>query len=170
MSLIDLTFSLRKWEDTQSQITRMRKQVFMDEYNLPLNFLRHKDDAERYHVVAYDDLTGRPIGTGCIHSDGHIGRMAILHSQYKATSVAHVIVDYLMHISHALKQDRVWLNAPIDTLDYFAYRDFYPMGDTFEYCGVTMQKVELWQEAEQHNKILVRQQVNERPTNVLPLH
>ena len=111
MSLIDLTFSLRKWEDTQSQIIRMRKQVFMDEYNLPLNFLRHKDDAERYHVVAYDDLTGRPVGTGCIHSDGHIGRMAILHSQYKATSVAHVIVDYLMHISHVLKQDRVWLNA-----------------------------------------------------------
>jgi hypothetical protein len=153
MSLAKLTFFLRKWEDTQSQITRIRKRVFMDEYHLPLNFLRHKDDHDRYHVVAYEDLTGRAIGTGCIHQDGHIGRIAILPAWDKTDSVAHVIVDYLMHIAKALKVERVWLNAPVNTLGYYDYRDFYPMGDTFQYCGVKMQKLELWLEAELHNKL-----------------
>lgn len=152
MSLFDLTFTLCKWKSTETHITKLRKKVFMDEYNLPLNFLRHKDDAERYHVVGYDDLTGKPIATGCIHSDGHIGRIAILPDWRTTNSVAHVIVDYLMHVARKLKVERVWLNAPIDTLDFYTYHDFYPMGEPFEYCGVAMQKIELWQEAVSNNK------------------
>lgn len=142
MSLSDLTFLLRKWDNTQSHITRLRKQVFMDEYHLPLNFLRHKDDAERYHVVAYEDLTTMPVATGCIHQDGHIGRIAILQGWRQTNSVAHVIVDYLMHIAKAQKMDSVWLNAPTNTLDYFDRHNFFPMGEMFEYCGVTMVKIE----------------------------
>jgi len=153
MSLYKLTFNLSKWEQSKSQITRIRKKVFMDEYNLPLNFLRHKDDKERYHVIVYNDVTGQPVGTGCIHKDGHIGRIAILKNWRETNSIAHVIVDYLMHIAKTLKLDRVWLNAPIDTLDFFSYRDFYPMGKPFEYCNVHMQKLELWREAEENNKI-----------------
>jgi len=153
MSLADLTFLLRKWENTHSQITQVRKQVFMDEYNLPLNFLRHKDDAERYHVVAYDDMTGRPVATGCVHGDGHIGRIAILQGWRETYSVAHVIVDYLIHIARALKLERVWLNAPSDSLDFFVRQDFYPVGEPFEYCGVTLQKIEAWLGTKQGNKI-----------------
>lgn len=148
MSLIDLTFLLRKWDNTQSHITNLRRQVFMEEFSLPLNFLRHKDDAERFHVVAYDDLTGKPVGTGCIHQDGHIGRIAILQGWRQSNSVAHVIVDYLMHIAKARKMDSVWLNAPTDTLDYFDRHNFYPMGDMFEYCGVPMVKIEAYLEVE----------------------
>ena len=115
----------------------------MDEMNLPLNFLRHKDDAERYHVVAYDDKTGNPVATGCIHTDGHIGRMAILQGWRENPSVAHILINYLMHIARSLKLKRVWLNASADTLDYFTYRDFHPAGEPFEYCQVQMQKLEL---------------------------
>jgi len=171
MSLSNLTFLVCPWEDSHSQITRLRKKVFMDEQNLPLNFLRHKDDESRYHVIAYDDLTGKPIGTGCIQKDGHIGRIAILNSQYKTTSVAHIIVDHLMHIATQLKLDRVWLNAPINTLDYYTYRDFYPIGQTFTYCDVSMQKLELWTEAERNNKTnkFLKKQTKEQSTNVLTL-
>jgi hypothetical protein len=150
MSLAELTFLLRKWENTQSQITHVRKKVFMDEYNLPINFLRHKDDAERYHVVAYDDLTSKPVGTGCIHRDGHIGRIAILAGWRKTNSVAHVIIDYLMHVAKALKVERVWLNAPTESLDFFVKQDFYPMGEPFEYYGLSMQKIEAWLDIEKN--------------------
>lgn len=153
MSLARLTFYLCKWETNKSQITRMRKKVFMDEHKLPLNFLRHKDDEDRYHVIAFDDLTGQPVGTGCIHIDGHIGRLAILKNWRETNSVAHVIVDYLMHIAKSLKLDRVWLNAPMDNLDFYSYRDFYPIGEPFNYYGISMQKLELWREVEEDNKV-----------------
>lgn len=146
MLLNDVTFALRNWDNTASHITRLRKQVFMDEFNLPLNFLRHKDDAERYHIVAYDDLTSRPVATGCIHTDGHIGRIAILPGWRENNSVAHVIVDYLMHVAKARKMDSVWLNAPTDTVDYFDRHNFFPKGDLFEYCGVPMMKIEAFLE------------------------
>jgi len=146
MSLIDLTFSLRKWRDTAPQITRLRKQVFMDEFHLPLNFLRHKDDDERYHIIAYDDMTGRPVGTGCIHTDGHIGRIAILPAWRETNSVGHVIVDYLMHVAKARKMESVWLNSPTDTLDYFDRHNFFPKGELFKYCGVPMVKIEAFLE------------------------
>lgn len=146
MSLSNLTFALRKWDNTESQITRLRKRVFMDEYKLPLNFLRHKDDAERFHVVAYDDLSGTPVATGCIHEDGHIGRIAILPGWRQSNSVAHVVVDYLMHIARARKMHSVWLNAPAYSLDYFDRHNFYPMGETFEYCGVPMVRIEAYLE------------------------
>lgn len=144
MSVAELTFLLKKWEITQSQITQLRKKVFMDEFNLPLNFLRHKDDAERYHVIAYHDLTGQPVATGCIHNDGHIGRIAILKAWRETDSVAHVLVDYLLHIARRLKLENVWVNAPMDTLDYYNRHDFFPMGEPFEYCRIPMQKIELY--------------------------
>jgi hypothetical protein len=171
MSLADLTFLLSKWENNCGEIIKIRKKVFMDGNDLPLNFLRHKDDAERFHIIAYDDLSGRALGTGCIHKDGHIGKIAVLHSQHKVTSIAHVIVDYLMHIAKTLKLDRVWLNAPIDTLSYYEYRDFYPIGQPFEFCGVTMQKIELWLEVEQKNKTnkFLKRQANALPKNVIPI-
>ncbi len=153
MSLSEVTFYLQKWEDTSSQITRMRKHVFMDEYHLPLNFLRHKDDAERYHVIAYDDFTGKPVGTGCIHGDGHIGRIAIEQGWREDIHVPQFMITYLMSIAKTLKLERVWLNTPIDSLDFYTKRDFHPVGEPFEYCGVTMQKLELWLEAEQKNKL-----------------
>lgn len=146
MLLNDVTFALRKWDNTASHITRLRKQVFMDEFNLPLNFLRHKDDAERYHIVAYDDLTNRPIGTGCLHTDGHIGRIAILRGWRENNSVAHVIVDYIMHVAKASKIDSVWLNAPTNTVDYFDRHNFFPKGELFKYCGVPMMKIEAFLE------------------------
>jgi len=105
------------------------------------------------NAITYNDVTGQPVGTGCIHMDSHIGRIAILQDWRETNSVAHVIVNYLMHFAKTLKIDRVWLNALIDTLDFFSYRDFYPMGNPFEYCGVPMQKIELWREAEENNKI-----------------
>jgi len=142
MQLIDLTFMIRKWDNTHANITRLRKQVFMDEFNLPLNFLRHKDDAERYHVLGYEDLTGRPIAAGCIHEDGHIGKLVVLPAWRKSNSVAHVIVDYLMHIAKSRKMNSVWLNAPLDSLDYFDRHNFFPKGEMFEYCGVSMLKIE----------------------------
>lgn len=153
MSLRDLTFFLEKWETNSAEITHMRKLVFMDEYNLPLNFLRHRDDTERYHVVAYDDMTGTPVGTGCIHKDGHIGRIAILQGWREDIEVPRFMVSYLLSIAKSLKIDRVWLNAPVETLDFYSKRKFHPVGEPYEYCGLHMQKIELWLEAEQKNQL-----------------
>ena len=153
MSLTELTFFLQKWDNSSSKITRIRKHVFMDEYHLPLNFLRHKDDAERYHVIAYDDFTGKPVGTGCIHSDGHIGKIAIEQAWREDIEVPKFMVSYLMSIARTLKLKRVWLNAPIDTMDFYTTRGFHPQGEPFEYCGVIMQKLELWLNAEQNNQL-----------------
>jgi len=79
---------------------------------------------------------------------------ATLKGWRETNSIAHVIADYLMHIAKTLNMDRIWLNAPIDSLDFFSYRDFYPIGTPFEFCNVRMQKLELWREAEEKNKIL----------------
>ena len=146
MSLFNLTFLLKKWDESGSQIQQLRKRVFMDEFELPMNFLRHKDDQERYHIVAYEDLTGVPVGTGCLHPDGHIGRIAILPRWRKTHSVGHVLVDYIMHIARAQKMQRVWLNASLQCLDYFDRHSFYPQGEFFRYCGLDLIKIESYLE------------------------
>lgn len=153
MSQVELSFMLRKWETSKSQITHVRKKVFMDEYGLPLNFLRHKDDAERYHVIVYDDMTGQAIGTGCIHSDGHIGRIAVLEGWRENKGIGQAVVSYLMHIAKVLKLDSVWLNAQMDTLEYFERKDFYPIGDPFNYCGMELQKIEAYLEIDPNKRI-----------------
>ena len=142
--LANVTFLLRKWEDSRDQINHLRKKVFMDEFGLPINFLRHRDDSDRFHVVAYDDRTTQPVGTGCIHNDGHIGRVAILDSWRDDVNIGQMIISYLMHIARARRKEKVWLNAPADCFDYFVKQDFYPIGEPFEFCGVTMQKLECY--------------------------
>lgn len=141
-SLMNLTFLLRDWESFNPQITKVRKKVFWNECGLPLNFLKHKDDSERFHVVAYDDRTEQPVGTGCIHKDGHIGRIAVINSWREGHRASKVIIAYLLHIAKAQKIKNVWLNAHADMLDAFERYDFEVAGEPFSYCGVEMQKIE----------------------------
>ncbi len=141
MSLADTNFLVREWSAVRKEIIRLRKRVFMDEFGLPLNFLRHRDDELRYHVLVYDDLTGLLVATGSLHEDGHIGRLAIL-KQWRTPVVGQALVSYLCQVAKILELEKVWLNAPTDSLLFFSRKPFKALGDTFNYCGVELQKLE----------------------------
>jgi len=141
MALSETSFLVREWNVVRKEIISLRKRVFMDEYGLPLNFLRHRDDEYRYHLMVYDDLTGRLVATGNLHGDGHIGRIAIL-KQWRTASVGQAVVSYLCQVARVLELEKVWLNAPADTLPFFACKPFKLQGDAFPFCGITLQKLE----------------------------
>ncbi len=141
MSLADTNFLVREWSEAKKEIIRLRKRVFMDEFGLPLNFLRHRDDELRYHVMVYDDLTGMLVATGSLHNDGHLGRIAIL-SQWRTPKVGQAVVSYLCQVARILGMEKVWLNAPTDTLPFYHEKPFAAKGDVFSFCGVPLQKLE----------------------------
>lgn len=140
MALPDISFLMRNWSSARQEIISLRKRVFMDEQGLPLNFLRHRDDAERVHVLIYEHRSGQAIATGCIHRDGHIGRIAILEP-WRTPMLGEALVAYLINVGRALSLDSVWLNAPTESLTWFQRRPFEAKGEEFSYCGQRLKPI-----------------------------
>lgn len=142
MALPDISFLMRQWPTARREIIALRKQVFMDEQGLPLNFLRHRDDEQRVHVIIYEHASGRAIATGCIHRDGHIGRIAIV-KEWRSRALGEALISYLLNVGRALRIEAVWMNAPEDNLAWFGRRAVVDRGEKFEYCGLRLRPIRL---------------------------
>jgi predicted GNAT family N-acyltransferase len=63
--------------DAWRRPARLRESVFVEEQKVPRELEMDGHDALSRHVLARDAPTERPIGTGRLLPDGHIGRMAV---------------------------------------------------------------------------------------------
>jgi predicted GNAT family N-acyltransferase len=75
------------WADARAEAQRIRAAVFVAEQGVPPEIELDDWDERCEHALAYD-TNGRPVGTGRLLPDGHIGRMAVLRSRAGRASAA----------------------------------------------------------------------------------
>ncbi|HWW71426.1 MAG TPA: GNAT family N-acyltransferase, partial [Duganella sp.] len=64
------------WTVLDKDAKIIRFEVFVEEQKVPAELEMDHMDAVCVHAVAYD-AAGKPVGTGRLLPDGHIGRMAV---------------------------------------------------------------------------------------------
>src|SRR3989442_4119237 len=69
-----LEIRLLDWPAAQAEAQRIRFIVFVEEQRVPPELEMDEHDAHCIHALAFAE--GRPVGTGRLLPDGHIGRMA----------------------------------------------------------------------------------------------
>jgi len=96
-----MTTTLRfgDWAAMQADAKPIRMEVFVQEQNVPADLEMDERDVVCLHAVAYD-AAGRPLGTGRLLPDGHIGRMAVLRSA-RGAGVGGAILKGLMEKARA---------------------------------------------------------------------
>lgn len=126
---------LGSWEQLGPQATRIRDIVFVQEQKVPVEIEMDAFDGLCLHVVAHDQITGAPIGTGRLLPDGHIGRMAVL-APWRAQGVGSLLLTALVQAARERGQKQVMLAAQLHARPFYSRHGFVAQGATFMDAGI----------------------------------
>ena len=129
------------WATDKALLREVREAVFVIEQKVPIELEWDDLDAVCEHVMAIDNAN-RPIGTGRLSPDGHIGRMAVLRS-YRGMGVGGAMLRHLLAKATARKMPRVMLNAQISALTFYQRFGFIAEGTEFLDAGIPHRRMRL---------------------------
>ena len=121
------------YKDNEKDICKIRFEVFVDEQNVPEDLEIDGLDDDAKHVLAYID--GKPIGTGRILSDGHIGRVAVL-KKYRGLGIGNSIMKALIKWAQQNKFEKLWLSSQWHAHSFYLGLGFVCEGDIYEEAGI----------------------------------
>ncbi len=119
---------LADWQADRAALRAIREQVFVREQSVPLEMEWDEFDIVSRHVLA--EASGRPIGTGRLLPDGHIGRMAVL-PEWRGQGVGGALLQTLLDTARAAGHERAVLNAQVQATAFYRRFGFEPEGEAF---------------------------------------
>lgn len=122
------------WPDDREALRRVRETVFIDEQGVPPDMEWDAHDQTALHLLARDPQ-GRPIGTGRLLADGHIGRMAVL-AEWRGRGVGTALLDALLQAARERGLPRVALNAQCSAVGFYERLGFVARGPVFDDAGI----------------------------------
>jgi predicted GNAT family N-acyltransferase len=125
----------------EKNIRSIRDSVFIKEQGIDPKIEYDGLDSSAIHVLVY--INDKPIGTGRILSDGHIGRIAVL-KEFRGQNIGSKIVQSLTDEAIKRKYKRVYLGSQKQAIDFYVKLGFTPFGDEFieaEIVHLAMEKI-----------------------------
>ncbi len=121
----------------------IRRQVFIEEQNVPEEIEMDADDERAFHALAF--LDGVAIGCGRMleHEGGKvkIGRMAVLR-EFRKTGVGAHILRFLIERARARGIRKAILHAQLTAEGFYLKQGFRPVGGVFDEAGIAHRKME----------------------------
>ena len=121
------------WQQDGEALRAIRREVFVVEQAVPEKLEWDGLDAQCRHVVAI--LAGKPVGTGRLLPDGHIGRMAVLAPQ-RGQGVGGALFALLLHMADADGHIEVRLSAQVSAIGFYRRFGFATMGKSYLEAGI----------------------------------
>ena len=123
------------WSEQQEALSDIRREVFIEEQQVPKDLEWDGLDTKCRHVLAYDLTQELPVGTGRLVSDGQIGRMAI-RKDYRRKGIGHKILQQLIEMAKGDGHTQVYLHAQLYIMEFYQQAGFEVSGDTFMDAGI----------------------------------
>lgn len=137
-----MTLEIKVTSDVETCLD-IRREVFVDEQNVPLQEEIDDLDGEAQHVLAFVD--GAPIGTARIFYAGDtlkIGRVAVRKSHRGAGIGAALILHAVEMAQAASDISRAYLSAQTHALGFYERLGFRAYGDVYDDAGIPHQDME----------------------------
>ncbi|HSD41021.1 MAG TPA: GNAT family N-acetyltransferase [Burkholderiales bacterium] len=129
-----LRIRIMPWSEARTEAQLIREAVFVAEQGVPPEIELDDWDERSEHAVAYD-VAGRPVGTGRLLPDGHIGRMAVLRES-RGKGVGGRLLEALIARARVRGMQRVALNAQTHAAPFYARFGFVVAGEEFMEAGI----------------------------------
>ena len=129
------------WNEDKSALGSIRKKVFIEEQKVPEELEWDEYDEQCMHVLVTDDQN-KPIATGRIKPDGHIGRMAVL-KEYRNTGIGSAILKELIKSAQDKHLTKVYLHAQTTAISFYEKQGFKTCSEEFMDANIphkTMEK------------------------------
>lgn len=130
----DIATSIVNWSDKRSELTSVRRTVFIEEQKVLESIELDGRDSECWHVLASDG-DGKPIGTARMDKNGKIGRMAVLR-EYRGRGVGRQILQAIMDYGKSKGIMDFHLSAQIRAVGFYEKMGYECSGGEFEEAGI----------------------------------
>ncbi len=125
------------WRKSKKEIRAIREQVFVYEYQFPLESEFDHHDIQCQHVLIRDD-EGRAIATGRLCEDGKISRVAVL-MKHRIPKVRRQVFKELLNLARAKGFQKVYFDSLLDEVDKYKEQGFVPAGKVYMDGGIAKQ-------------------------------
>ncbi len=131
---------LADWSRDLPALREVRTRVFIEEQRVPVALEWDEMDGDCVHALALAD--GKPIGTGRLTPDMHIGRMAVL-SEWRGHGVGSRLLEILMAVARKRGDTVCRLHAQTHALDFYTRYGFRSEGKEFTEADIPHQTMVL---------------------------
>ncbi len=139
MNRSNYTVQQVSWQQQQQALATIRRQVFIEEQNVPESLEWDGEDNNAFHLLAVDHHSN-PIGCVRMLKDGHIGRMAVI-KPWRQQGVGSCLLTQMIELAakHAIKT--IELDAQCHAISFYQRHGFTIASDEFLDAGIPHQKM-----------------------------
>jgi len=134
MSRSPVRVELLDWETARPLAAPIRFAVFVEEQKVPAELEIDDRDPQCVHALARGD-DGRPVGTGRLLPDGHIGRMAVLPDA-RQLGVGSALLTALMDEARRRGHAQALLSAQTHAIAFYRRHGYAVVGGEYMDCGI----------------------------------
>lgn len=122
------------WDALKDHAAMVRHEVFVMEQQVPPELEMDEMDVQCIHAVAYD-AQQRPVATGRLLPDGHIGRMAVRKTA-RGTGIGGLVLQRLIEAARVRGDAEVVLSAQVHAMGFYARYGFVAEGEVYMDAGI----------------------------------
>jgi predicted GNAT family N-acyltransferase len=130
---------LMSWEQAQPTAGPLRFAIFVGEQNVPSGIELDDMDPHCLHAVAFD-VDGKPVGTGRLLPDGHIGRMAVV-KEWRRRGIGAEILEALVVEARKRGHTEAVVSAQLQAAEFYRELGFIAEGKVYPEAGILHQKM-----------------------------
>lgn len=131
-----------RWSQHQFDLSSIRREVFIEEQNVPKELEWDGVDPDCRHVLATDTGLNIPVGTGRLVQDGQIGRMAV-QKMYRSQGIGCRILVKLIELANIDGHEYIYLNSQLSAVEFYLKAKFEISGKTFMDAGISHVRMNL---------------------------
>lgn len=140
-------FHITRWKHHQTELSAIRKQVFIQEQGVPEELEWDDDDNRALHILAEVIQSGKTlaIGTARIiikNKQAHIGRMALL-PPWRHQGIGAKMLQTCIDECQKQGVQQITLNAQVYALPFYQKAGFQVSSDEFMDAGITHKEMTL---------------------------
>ena len=122
-------------QDELDQVIEIRKKVFVEEQNVPLDLEVDGLDPEAKHIIAY--LDSKPVGCARVRTNKHakLERIAIIKKN-RGKGFGKQLTDFLIKYCKQEGFDEIHLHSQTYVADFYKKHGFEVRGDPFYEAGI----------------------------------
>jgi predicted GNAT family N-acyltransferase len=125
------------WDQLEQAARAVRFAVFIEEQGIPAALELDEHDAQATHAVAFD-ASGKPLATGRLLPDAHIGRMAVLATE-RGKGLGVSILRSLVAMAAGRGDSAVRLHAQTSAIGFYVREGFVAQGEVYLEAGIPHQ-------------------------------
>ena len=131
-----LRIELMPWKKARAHAAPIRFTVFVEEQGVPIDIELDGQDVLSVHALVFDEE--KPVATGRLLPDGHIGRMAVL-KDWRRRGIGALMLQSLMERAKERGYPEVVLSAQVQAVPFYRAHGFEAEGEEYLEAGIRHQ-------------------------------